>query len=758
MFQRLGHRAALTLLLLLAAALRLWGLERLPPGLQFDEAHNALDALRVLGGARDLFFADNGGREPLSIYLQALALGVLGPDRPMLALRLVSAMVGVATVAAVYGWLRAFLGGRRLALAGAGFLAFSYWHLHFSRYGIRAILAPLWTTLALWAWWRAVGGSTTAEPARETSPREGWTVRPIGSAWGGRAALACGAAMAAAVYSHPTGRLLPLVLLGHLAWLAARRRERAPQALRGLIAASAVAFLLFIPLGRFFLTYPVWFVSHPGDVSLAAVAAKDFGGSLTRAAAHQLWAVAGMLFVSGDPSAFHNLPCLPAWDPASALMGVLGLGVLLGVVMGHGGMDGLGAGDESDRLDGRGGKGRTGPSGEKVGREGDGGRPLDRERVVFLGLWLTVFLLPTLLSDRAPNYSRAIAALPVVALLPALGATWTAAFLGERWPRAAAWLLPVALAAAGAWTLWQYFGVFGRERPLVCGTDKRLDLYHSYDLDKRDAYAWLTAEAAKGAAVFLHPLWAEHASFAYLNRHGPVRQLDPTDTLVLPADTSDVILAAPAKEAAKEGWFDGFDPDLFARETVEDPEGRPLLALLRLRAGRRLTIPEGVAGDSLRPARLVGGHFAGGLILQGLSLGDPRPGEPLEVRLFWEVGAAMPRRWTCFVQLVGPQGQSWGQADREPGGGSLPTTAWLPGDTVIERHAPVLDDAARGALRLRLGWYDPATGERLPLDTDARGPALPAGVRAVDGGSALEVGLGEAAPRDGSATPERSNP
>ena len=42
MFRRFGHRTALTLLLLLAAGLRLWGLERLPPGLQFDEAHNCL--------------------------------------------------------------------------------------------------------------------------------------------------------------------------------------------------------------------------------------------------------------------------------------------------------------------------------------------------------------------------------------------------------------------------------------------------------------------------------------------------------------------------------------------------------------------------------------------------------------------------------------------------------------------------------------------------------------------------------------------
>jgi hypothetical protein len=154
----------------------------------------------------------------------------------------------------------------------------------------------------------------------------------------------------------------------------------------------------------------------------------------------------------------------------------------------------------------------------------------------------------------------------------------------------------------------------------------------------------------------------------------------------------------------------------------------------------------------------VGGRFAGGLVLQGLIVGKLHPAEGLEIRLFWLAGAAMTQRWTCFVQLVGPQGQSWGQVDREPGGGSLPTTAWLRGDTVIERHAPLLDAAARGALRLRLGWYDPATGQRLPLEDPAREADLPAGIRAVDGGSALELDLGYVAPGDGSAAQERNSP
>lgn len=730
-------RLALPALLLLAALPRLWGLGRLPPGLQFDEAHNALDALRVLDGARDLFFVDNGGREPLAVYLQALILAVLGEDRPQQALRLVSALAGLGGIAAAYGWAREFLGRRLPALGTAGFLAVSYWHLHFSRYGIRAILAPLCVTLALWGWWKA------------TRPGVGATGgRPYDGGGGGGAALACGAAMAAAVYAHPTGRLLPLVLLGHLAFLARRHPARLRQGFRSLLVSGGVALLLFLPLGFFFVRHPVWFVSHPGDVSLAAVAEAQFDGSLSRTFLHQLWAVAGMFFVSGDPSAFHNLPCLPVWDPLSALLGLLGLGLLAAALLGEG------RGGSEDRGDNRGG-----------GTSPVGAADAGREQAVFLFVWLTVFLLPTLLSDRAPNYSRAIAALPVIALFPALGAEWLSGGLSRRGrPGWAAALLPLSLGVAGAWTLWHYALVFGRQSPLVCGTDRRLDLYHSYDLDKRDAYAYLAGRAAGGAAVFLHPLWAGHASFAYLNRHGPVRSLDPRETLVLPAGVGPLLLAAPAKEAEAEAWFGPFRDAGQATQTLRDPEGRPLLELLEvprretLGAGDRdegaavwgasgRTGPARLGTFPLRPTMALRQPFADGLLLEGLHWEPPQPGSPLRLHLFWRVASAPTRDWTAFVQLIGPEDQSWGQADRQPGGGSFPTSAWRQGDWVIQRLEPLLDGAARGPLRLRLGWYEPQSGERQPLLQKRSAQGLPAGTAVVDGGTALLLDIGSLAER-----------
>jgi hypothetical protein len=52
-------------------------LDRLPPGLFFDETFNAVDAEQVLAGD-SIFLTGNNGREPLFIYLQAAALSGLG--------------------------------------------------------------------------------------------------------------------------------------------------------------------------------------------------------------------------------------------------------------------------------------------------------------------------------------------------------------------------------------------------------------------------------------------------------------------------------------------------------------------------------------------------------------------------------------------------------------------------------------------------------------------------------------------------------
>jgi hypothetical protein len=435
-----------------------------------------------------------------------------------------------------------------------------------------------------------------------------------------------------------------------------------------LITAGATAFALALPLLAWFARQPAAFTAHPSDVSLTALAEKDFGGNVLAALAHNKGAVWGMFFLHGDPSTFHNLPGLPVFDPLSALLFVVGAGVLLGALVGR--------------------------------------NRVERDRAVLLALWLAVMLLPTLFSDRPPNYSRAIAALPVIALLPALGLRWLLARLPERlagWRWAAA---AGVLVVAGAWTGWHYFHDFARLP----------QAYYSYDAEKIDALRALD-ELAQDANVFLHPLWAEHATIAYLNRGGPVRKLDGTDALVVPGDGRDVVVAFPAKEAGREGWLEQaralVGPTGQPGE-VRDAQGRPALATLR--------VPARAAGDMapptdapLEPDVWMAARFGGMIELVGYRVGAARPGESLPITLVWRAQEPVLGNWTTFVHLLDPGGRPVGQQDREPANASYRTAGWRPGDVVIDRFTPVLAEDARGPITVRVGWYNQSTGERLTM-------------------------------------------
>ena len=92
----------LALVLGIAIFFRFWQMGHIPPGMDFDEAFESLEARRILTepGYLPILFAGNNGVPPLKIYLTALAFLVIGEQ--MLAIRYVSAITGVVTVLALY--------------------------------------------------------------------------------------------------------------------------------------------------------------------------------------------------------------------------------------------------------------------------------------------------------------------------------------------------------------------------------------------------------------------------------------------------------------------------------------------------------------------------------------------------------------------------------------------------------------------------------------------------------------------------------
>ena len=68
--------AAVTLTLLLAAALRFGGLGQVPPGLAHDEVANGLIARDILAGRHAIYFTAAYGHEPLYQYVQAASVAL----------------------------------------------------------------------------------------------------------------------------------------------------------------------------------------------------------------------------------------------------------------------------------------------------------------------------------------------------------------------------------------------------------------------------------------------------------------------------------------------------------------------------------------------------------------------------------------------------------------------------------------------------------------------------------------------------------
>ncbi len=90
------------------------------------------------------------------------------------------------------------------------------------------------------------------------------------------------------------------------------------------------------------------------------------------------------------------------------------------------------------------------------------------------------------------------------------------------------------------------------------------------------------------------------------------------------------------------------------------------------------------------------------------------------MRLVWTAEAAVADTPSVFMHLVGPDGAIVTQSDHALGGDFYPAAAWEAGDWVEDQHVlPTPQNLAAGEYELITGLYNPATGQRLPLDNGA---------------------------------------
>jgi hypothetical protein len=119
----------------------------------------------------------------------------------------------------------------------------------------------------------------------------------------------------------------------------------------------------------------------------------------------------------------------------------------------------------------------------------------------------------------------------------------------------------------------------------------------------------------------------------------------------------------------------------------------------------------------------VGSIFDGTIELVGFDLQPQgaklRPGREVAVNLVWRALAPVEADYTVTLQLLGPDGQVYGQRDAAPAGGDAPTSTWSPGEVLRDTYwLTVASDAPLGEYQLIVALYMLETGERLPVQGD----------------------------------------
>ncbi len=94
------------------------------------------------------------------------------------------------------------------------------------------------------------------------------------------------------------------------------------------------------------------------------------------------------------------------------------------------------------------------------------------------------------------------------------------------------------------------------------------------------------------------------------------------------------------------------------------------------------------------------------------------PGDWLRFSLVWQLDQPIDTELTVFTQLIGPDGQVWGQRDNQPGGGWYGVPLWPPSQPVIDHYAfQIQPDTPVGPYRLIAGLYQSDTQQRLPVNS-----------------------------------------
>lgn len=390
----------IVLILLVAAALRLWLLADVPPGMTHDEADHGLDAWGVVQGIRPIYFSVGYGREPFFDYASALLMASWGST--YLAGRLVAVFSGLIMVAAAYAWVKTAFNWRVAILTTAG-LSVSFWAVMTARHALRSVTMPALFTLAAWFFWRAL--------RKRQRDQTAWREFAI-----------AGLLLGITFYTYMPARIMWAIFPALLIFWVVFERSVARRMWQGMLAMLALMGIVALPLLYFLSTTETEQRLDQLSGPLTAATKGDLAPLW-----HNAIGSLRLFTIEGDSLWRYNLPGRPFLTPMIGVLFYAGLVVAIWYV---------------------------------IGRK----RRHYRSAALFALLWLTAGSAPALITGPEASVTRAIAMQPVLYLFPALLVVELWSLATDHWPLVTQrrWLVPVVLIVLFGWltanTIRAYFG------------------------------------------------------------------------------------------------------------------------------------------------------------------------------------------------------------------------------------------------------------------------------------------------------------
>jgi 4-amino-4-deoxy-L-arabinose transferase-like glycosyltransferase len=378
----------------------------------------------------------------------------------------------------------------------------------------------------------------------------------------------------------------------------------------------------------------------------------------------------GMFTFVGDPLPYYDVPDRPVLDPIGSILLLIGLIICL--------------------------------------------RRWRQPEYAFVFIWFFIGLVPSMLSQPAPNYTRTLSTQIVFLIIVGIAVdAWV-----RRFPNKLTYtLIGLILAGNLIWTVRDYFFVWPANNDVQFWHHTGLYAVAQHaqrDPDDSPLVVCLPDYLIDEHTSWWRPAW-RHMRYLLQRPDVEVRYYNCVDTLIFPRGTAryafpDAPDDATLRQFPIAAWLPPADrvelPDRLGVILKADPS-----AVLdrRLREAAQSPVKFEGSNEAATPPIDLGGK------VDFLGYGLSQTGKDAELITYWRVKDQLPAQLSQFTHALNDEGEIVAQQDRL----MLTSQNLRPGDVFAQIHRLTLPaDLPPGSYPIAIGLYTQSDGQRLPIVTN----------------------------------------